>query len=520
MKIKTSAATILLLNIICSTMTGNAFAGARDQEMLTLTPDQMALLERDPVAARKDPEIKAQLDRIFSSVLVDNSATRNGAKPYFTDYKGAKCFGVANWNEECSINVAPKIVPMIKNVELYKADVKGGKPTDKALRQFDDLKHANVLVMEEMRVGATDIGTKNAPREMARALGMNYAFFPSQVSLSVKGNTVPNGPVDPKNPLHYNGHLGMALLSRYEIGPTKSVQLQSPTYDWVKGELTKVTPLEATKRGFSKAVLGMDQHQEVQVGNAGYTITELKDPALPNGKLTVVGVHLEVRVAPEIRAKQMKEIQAAIQNIPGRKIMIGDFNTAGTDVSPDSIAREVVNAAKNPETAVSIACAAAAPTGVGSLRTLANAMKNHRNPQALNIPAIFPNKEAALFTGLKEFRFADGSKFDFRNNREHQAGSPSLTFRDIGGNANQIAPYLGFEDTYRMPAQNQLVRDVTSRRLDWMFSDTGSDKNSFKNTFVQGETFNEFNRKGRENHPLSDHSPIFSFYLLEEPSKR
>jgi hypothetical protein len=166
-------------------------------------------------------------------------------------------------------------------------------------------------------------------------------------------------------------------------------------------------------------------------------IADVMIPDVPGGVATVVNVHLENRCKPECRTKQMDALLARIKEVENPVIVAGDLNTSGTDGTPTSIRREILNRVKNYEFWVTQALKWGTPAALPlTVLTPVKYFKNYLDPTSRHVPFIGNNNEAILFRHVEKFRFVDRRAFDFRGEN-----------RGTLANSNQRA-VKGFEPTY------------------------------------------------------------------------
>src|SRR5580704_3775210 len=232
---------------------------------------------------------------------------------------------------------------------------------------------------------------------------------------------------------------------------------------WYKTEKAEISKLEKGKRLAANKVFLERIEREVRLGGRMAIIADLRIPDLPQGVATVVNVHLENKCKPECRIKHMDALLSQIKEVEHPVIVAGDLNTSGTDGTPTSIRREILNRVKNYEFWVTQALRWGTPASLPlTMLTPVNYYKNYLDPTATHLPVIGANKEAILFRHVERFRFVDRMAFDFRGGAEHNSNDKSRTL----ANSNQRAR-KGFEPTFT------LKRDfgglVGRYKLDWFF---------------------------------------------------
>ena len=161
-----------------------------------------------------------------------------------------------------------------------------------ALRSHAYLSSADILLLTETDSGMARSGNRNIARDLARSLGLNYAFVPCYLNLS-KGAGVESGAVG-ENELGLHGN---AILSRYPIHAPRAIALGN----------------------------GRDKMQgrEKRIGQQAAIAAEIELPGL---RLTACSVHLDAQSSQQHRHKQMA---AVIEGLPGSgpTVIGGDWNT-------------------------------------------------------------------------------------------------------------------------------------------------------------------------------------------------
>ncbi|HWS53618.1 MAG TPA: endonuclease/exonuclease/phosphatase family protein [Pyrinomonadaceae bacterium] len=168
-----------------------------------------------------------------------------------------------------------------------------------ALGRHEVLRESDVLLLTELDYGMARSGNRRVARELARALGMAYAFAPCYVALT-KGNGLESGAEgENEEALH-----GNAVLARWPIARAWSVALPNGK-DKMRG---------AEKRlGSQRAVVA--------------------DVAHPSGTLRAVSLHLDAHSSQRHRARQMKIVLDFVESLtPRLPVLIGgDWNTSTYD---------------------------------------------------------------------------------------------------------------------------------------------------------------------------------------------
>ncbi len=161
-----------------------------------------------------------------------------------------------------------------------------------ALRDHSYLKTCDVLLLTETDLGMARSGNHAVALELARELGMHYAFAPCYLNLS-KGAGVEHE-MDGKNRLGLHGN---AILSRYPIRRVKAIPL---------------------KNGKDKMA-----GREKRLGRQVSLVGEIE---FPNYSLTAVSVHLDAQSSQRHRHDQMRDVLNGL-HADGPVVIGGDWNT-------------------------------------------------------------------------------------------------------------------------------------------------------------------------------------------------
>jgi endonuclease/exonuclease/phosphatase family metal-dependent hydrolase len=167
-----------------------------------------------------------------------------------------------------------------------------------ALRTHPYLKTCDVLLLTETDLGMARSHNRAIAQELARELGMHYAFVPCYLNLA-KGSGVEYD-ADGDNALGLHGN---ALLSRYPISRVQAIPLEN----------------------------GIDKMagREKRLGRQHVLATDI---AFPNYAATVVTAHLDTLSTQRHRRDQMRDILDALgTRMP--VILGGDWNTTTYDAS-------------------------------------------------------------------------------------------------------------------------------------------------------------------------------------------
>jgi endonuclease/exonuclease/phosphatase family metal-dependent hydrolase len=504
----------------------------RARVMRNQTPEYFTYAELVRMSRHGEPTAgpqRAKLARFWRTPVVNNDAWFAGKRPQSVSTPPlGEILRVASWNIEKSLEI-PRVVQVLKSPEHYEAMIdrkdapEGSKDRVEMLRQRERLVTADIIFLQEMDVGVSRSGHVDAPRELAKALGMNYAFGAQTLEV----DPVMLGLDSPKDdetappradPSRYKGVFGSAILSRYPIVRAEVFQLETKPYDWYEGEKQRADLVETGRRFGSEWVFWNKITREMKVGGRCFFRVDVAVPGVPGGVVTLVNNHLEIKTRPKHRKEQMEEILSHLKDVPHPVIMAGDHNTAPSDVSATSFFRLLRRRLDTPSALVTTAAHVselAFHTVVPFYRErgVLNMLKNFQSPLAFNFPILFPNHVRGLFDEVREFRFDDGTAFDFRGDRERSINART----GLLANSNEKR-WKGQRTTFSV---RRPIGPIGRYRLDWFFVRSGllkdprDKKGPYQLAPHYGETLAEFNEGLAEK--LSDHRPIVVDIPLKEP---
>ena len=436
-----------------------------------LSFDELVTLSNTDVPAEPLAE---KLDRILRTPILSNQATSAGVHPHrpFVDGIGPVLRAVS-WNIERGLNF-DLIRLAFTDPENFKEVTRPSATMETKIdEQLRTLREADIVVLNEVDLGMKRTDYRDVAKDLAEALGMNYVFGVEFVEVDRLDNLGIQEVhlEDPAlalqmredlkpDPASYRGLHGSAILSRYPIQNARIFRLPL-CYDWYQAEKAAISKLEEGKRLAANKLFLERIEREVRRGGRMAIIADVQIPDLPEGVATVVNVHLENRCKPGCRTKQMDALLARVKEVENPVIVAGDLNTSGTNGTPTSIRREILNRVKDYEFWVSQALRWGTPASLPlAVLTPVKYFKNYLDPTSSHLPVVAANKEAILFRHVEQFRFVDHQAFDFRGDPEHN-------LHGKGGklaNSNQRAR-KGFEPTF------SLKRDfgglVGRYKLDW-----------------------------------------------------
>ncbi len=397
---------------------------------------------------------------------------------------------------------------------------------DQLKASIDILQSADVIILNEVDWGMPRSGYREVIVELGEALNMNWAFGVEFVEIDpvVLGTETFEGTEDEQEreeliqaiaverdqlrALH-----GTAILSRYPIREARLQPFALHAYDWY-GKEKGIRPTEKGIRA-GLTLLGEKSDREMRRGGRTILMAQLDVPDLPEKRLTVVSPHLENRTKPKNRQKQIKEVLELVRKIRNPVIIAGDLNTTGGDSESFRLERRVQKKLTEPDFWVNQGVKYGTGVGLGYdvFKAGFKFSKNVSDPTVKSIPFFAPNKERNFFVILEEFRFEDGTAFDFRGNPERTINGTSGTL----ANSNQRAG-KGFANTYDFVIT---VGVVGKFKLDWIFV-----KSYLENPRAKGgpyafaphfaRTMQDVNFAFRGQ--LSDHNPMVVDLPFNEPS--
>lgn len=409
--------------------------------------------------------------------------------------------------------------------------------------QAEIIRQADVIVLNEVDWGINRTLFRNVGAELADALRMNYAYGvefvevdpvtmgldQTRVILEVRDAYAGSGgkqqaaarlsQVMTPAPGRYLGLHGTAILSRYLPENVRLVPFRAQGYDWYAGR-RKRTPPQRVESRFVQMFFDEQIIRQTRCGGRMMLLTDLVDPDLPSGRVTLVATHLEDMTSPAHRRQQMHELLEAVGDINHPVIVAGDMNTTtheGGD--PVSIVRAIKKDAGTGvgkvERGAEEFVRKATPLGwaYGLAEQFAGMVPKLDDPTKRSVPFFLDNGEAEFFGALEQFQFQDGARFDFRGDPRRAAHGKSGTL----ANSNERAE-KGFVPTYEL---NRSYGALASYKLDWIFV-RPAQLTAPRDTAQPYRFSPHFGRTLRAlNHAIpgriSDHNPITADLPLDEP---
>jgi endonuclease/exonuclease/phosphatase family metal-dependent hydrolase len=460
-----------------------------------LTWDELVTLYQ---RATPPPTLAAKLHALLTTPFVSNAATKAGKKPLKPSTSELGPFlRVVQWNIERGLEFdavrlafsdADKFVGLMKN--------KGGKAdADKLARIREEiaiLKDSDLIILNEVDWGLNRTRFRNVAKELAEALGMNYAWglefvevdpltmgIDQHLVIQEVAETYRDHATEKQevldyihdimrpDPERYKGLHGSAILSRYPLSNVRLVPFRFQGHDWYADEKKGRGPLA---QGQAKASMEAFKEQfvrQVRRGGRMMLIADITGPMIPSGTATVVATHLEDQTQPRNRRRQMEELLGQVREIHHPIIVAGDMNTSDQDATPVTVGRlfrrHFGNAKWWASEGVKNGVSYTTPFGwlYQAIVGTTGFARKLEDPTGRSIPIIAQNSEANFFEVVERFRFDDGTTFDFRGDRSRTANGHGGRLADSNERGLK-----GFEPTEEL---NRHYGPVGKYKLDWFF---------------------------------------------------
>ncbi|MDD3151120.1 MAG: endonuclease/exonuclease/phosphatase family protein [Candidatus Gastranaerophilales bacterium] len=459
-----------------------------------------------------------KLEYALTTPVIDNTIVPLADNYEFkTHEKIGKYIRVATWNIGRGMNI-DKIKMIFETPELLLNQYKNvnEKELEEIKNQINILKNADIIILNEVDVGMPRTEYRNIVEELANAGGYNYTYgieflevdpvhlgledykWSEERFLKEEGR-IKTLEIDKQK---YKGLHGNAILSKFPLKNVRIIRLPA-YYDWFNDERDRLSTIEHLRRNIAESVFQEGVIREIRRGSRMAIIADINIPEF-NDKVTIVAVHLENRVLPKYRLKQLKILLNYLRHIKNPVILAGDFNTTMADGRPTTVEREFMKRIKDPHYVIRTAVTYLNPVsaGISFGTTGVDIIRKHLDPTVRSIPVIAPNKEKKFFNTLKKFDFKDNTKFDFRGQYDNSING---NFRKLA-NSNERT-LKGFKPTYIFKRHFQFAK----YKLDWIFvkayaENYDSKGEPYKLAPHYGRTLYEMNY-GLE-YPISDHVPI------------
>jgi endonuclease/exonuclease/phosphatase family metal-dependent hydrolase len=516
--------------------------------------DELVTLSRpDPLS----PAVDAKLRALTTTPFISNEAFYRGARPHRPlDKELGRSMRIVFWNIERGMRLddikllATDREAFIRKVardrfekkHLQQPEAWRPAPEDEleieadlgqnwalVRAQVTTLREADVIVLNEVDWGVPRTQYREVVRELGQALDMNWAYGVEFLEIDPKvigtetWTEVPDPATRSALEQHFTvdrarlrGMHGSAILSRYPILSASTTPFQTTGYNWFTGEGRLPFP-ERVMRSLSGVFAGDKLLREMRRGGRTAVRVELEVPDLPQGRLTVVTPHLENRAKPSDRRLQMVETLQAVKDVRHPVIIAGDFNSNGTNLAPESfsrIARSFISA--NGLTSLAIRFLTPYSLVYSALHFGVHALHTQSDPTVADIPVIADNPERGLFALLEDFRFDDGTAFDFRGDLERSVDGRHA---DLLSNSNQRRG-RGFAATFEIGTH---VGSLGKYKLDWILvksylKDPQDPAGEYRFAPHGAWTMKLLNFAPAER--LSDHHPIAVTLPFAEPKRR
>lgn len=463
------------------------------------TPDVLAYNELVELSGTSHPagSLQTRLQQLLTTPFISNEAYYAGARPLRpVNSRIGPILRAAMWNIAGGADF-DLIRAVLADADEFRRSFETTPAHNRSAtlpvadEQLRALQMADVIVLVEVDAGMSRSGYRDVPRELARALGMNYAY-------GVEFVWVDDQELRPamQRPEQYRGLHGTAILSRYPI-ERATIRRLPDCYDWYSQEREPISALERARRWGGELAFRERVPREVRHGGRMAIIADLAVPEAPTGVATVVATHLENRCAPACRERQMAFLLESLKDAPNPLILAGDLNSTNSNVAATSIRKEISKRVISPSFWAPWMISWLTP--LSAPRTMLfppNYYRAYLDPTARHLAVLSPNPAAALFEAAREFRFADGGGFDFRGTSERTLDGRGKTLANSNARACK-----GFRPTFSMKRH---FKGIVGRfKLDW-FLVKPSDDFVFAPHFPM--TLHELNWSMREG--ISDHSPI------------
>jgi len=457
-------------------------------------------------------DLRSRLNYTLYNPIVDNSFANKSNIKFNNDEKIGDFVRIASWNIARGFGVDYIKMIFSSPDELMKkiSDTKVDK--NKVKEQIEILRNSDIILLNEVDVGMPRTGYKNIVEELAKTLGYNYAFGVEFIEVDPSHLGLEDSEYSEERILFpdkkyvvdktkYKGLHGNAILSRFPLKNVRIVRLPN-YYDWFGSEQNKVAEIEYLRRKAAQKIFKEEVLREIRQGSRIALLADVEITRC-NKPITVIAAHLENRAIPKYRHEQIKILLDEIKNIDNPIALAGDFNTTSSDGSPTSVRREIMKKLKDPQYIAKKILYYSVPFSLplSLADSTTNLLRNYKNPAVVNIPVISPNKERKLFLTLKNFKFNDGGRFDFRGNKDRSSNGRNHML----ANSNQ-RDLRGFTPTFIF--QRPLF--IGKYKLDWIFVKPSAIK-SENDEIVEFEPFygrTLFEMNHAFDKSISDHSPI------------
>jgi endonuclease/exonuclease/phosphatase family metal-dependent hydrolase len=207
------------------------------------------------------------------------------------------------WQEELTLPASKAVRPR-SPIRAVAWNIERGMCADAVahlLRHHPELKDADILMLSELDWGMARTGNRFIARDIAEAVGMNYAFVPCYIALTKGAGIEKNVAGENEESLH-----GNALFSRFPLHRVHSLALPNGK-DKMRGAEKRI--------GCQRAVIADVQYSECT--------------------FRVVSLHLDAHSSQRHRHLQMRvllnHLETLVPKLP--TVIGGDWNTTTHDAS-------------------------------------------------------------------------------------------------------------------------------------------------------------------------------------------
>ena len=244
---------------------------------------------------RKDPDVlEHSLNRHFPDLMDFESIEEAERSPVYEEMRHTV---EEIMNSIVREDFARKPTEHNGHVSAVAWNIERGREIDgilKALKERDELAAKDLYLLTELDYGMARSGNVFVAREIAKRLGLNYAFAPVYIALQKGSGIEAEMEGENTNSIH-----GLALFSRYPIKNVQAVDLPN---------------------GKDKMI-----GKEKRLGYLRALIADIEHPA---GEFRAVTIHLDVHCSRKHRQEQIRIVLEHLENLEPKPTVIGgDFNT-------------------------------------------------------------------------------------------------------------------------------------------------------------------------------------------------
>ncbi|MGH9880486.1 MAG: endonuclease/exonuclease/phosphatase family protein [Pyrinomonadaceae bacterium] len=242
--------------------------------------------------------LQRRLTKLLNTPFVNNSASARGVKPLkpVAQSRG-RIIRVATWNIERGLEFDAVKAAFTNDQRFFRRLTPAQRPSGfdltKILGQSEQLKQADIVVLNEVDWGLKRTGYRNVAHELASAMQMNYAYAVEFVEVdpltlgtetlegetsSDKAELVKNIAVDKARTL---GLHGTAILSRFPLRDVRVIRFVNQGHDWYADEKKGVSKLEKGKEKGAGLVFSERIVREVRRGGRMMLLADIADSEIP-----------------------------------------------------------------------------------------------------------------------------------------------------------------------------------------------------------------------------------------------